>query len=218
MLLDHIRHVVPTIRRDYPEWHHGRERYALWYIEIQNPDLISYLNQVQDYFSEYLLLPNTRQFHITLFICGFLTTDQAKDQANFDDDFTQAQFQQQFQRLKSQLSQKIKLKIGGLNSFSSALYLKVIDTDSALAHIRAQCAQFSDEVAALSYCPHITVGLYNAAFPSQSILDKMVAFPARQFEIEISQIKFGYYKAQELQGPLHAIQSISLGDVCCNSY
>lgn len=214
VFLDHIRHVVPTIRRDYPEWHHGREQYALWYIEIQNPDLILYLNQVKAFFSEYLLLPNTRQFHITLFICGFLTTEQE----NFDDDFTQAQFQQQYQRLKSHQSQKIKLQIGGLNSFSSALYLEVIDTDLALEHIRTQCAQFSDEVAALSYCPHITVGLYKAAFPSQSILDKMAAFPARQFEIDVSQIKFGYYQAQELQGPLHALHSISLGDVCCNSY
>lgn len=214
VFLDHIRHVVPTIRRDYPEWHHGRVQYALWYIEIQNPDLILYLNQVQDYFSEYLLLPNTRQFHITLFICGFL----AHDQAIFDDDFTQLQFQEQYQCLKSHLPQKFKLKIGALNSFSSALYLEVIDTNLALEQIRANCAQFSDEVAALNYCPHITVGLYNAAYPSQSILDKMAAFPAQQFEIDITQIKFGYYHAQVLQGPLHTLQNISLGDVCCNSY
>ena len=214
VFLDHIRHVVPTIRRDYPEWHQGREQYALWYIEIDHPDLILYLNQVKDFFSEYLLLPNTRQFHITLFICGFLS----KDQINFDDDFTHAQFLQQYQCLKSHLSKKIKLQIGGLNSFSSALYLEVEDTDFALAHIRAQCAQFSDEAAALRYCPHITVGLYQAAFPSQSILDKMAEFPKRQFEIDISQIKFGYYQAQELQGPLHALESIPLGDVCCNSY
>ncbi|WP_228258666.1 2'-5' RNA ligase family protein [Acinetobacter sp. ANC 4910] len=214
MSLDHISHVVLTSRRDYPEWHHGREQYALWYIEIQNPDLILYLNQVQDYFSEYLLLPNTRQFHITLFICGFLT----EDKAILNDDFTQLQLQQQYQHLKSHLPQKFKLKIGALNSFSSALYLEVIDTDLALEHIRAQCAQFSDEIAALSYCPHITVGLYNAAYPSQSILDKMAAFPAEQFEIDVSQIKFGYYQAQVLQGPLYALQSISLGEVCCNSY
>ncbi len=214
VFLDHICHVVPTIHRDYPEWHHGREQYALWYIEIQNPDLILYLNQVQDYFSEYLLFPNTRQFHITLFICGFL----AQDQAIFDDDFTQQQFQQQYVQLKLSRPEKFKLKIGALNSFSSALYLDVLDSDLALEKIRAQCAQFSDEVAALSYCPHITVGLYNAAYPSQSILDKMAAFPAQQFEIDISQIKFGYYHAQVLQGPLHALQNILLGDVCCNSY
>ncbi len=37
--------VVPTEARDYPEWHLGRERYALWYIEVDDPVLISYLNK-----------------------------------------------------------------------------------------------------------------------------------------------------------------------------
>jgi 2'-5' RNA ligase len=204
--------VVPTQRRDYPEWHHGREHFALWYIELQDPNLILYLNQVRDYFSDFLLLPNKRQFHITLFVCGFL----AKEGVSRDDDFTFAQFQQQQAQLKLQQPSSFKLKIAQVNSFHSALFLEVQDPDGILSAIRTQCAQFSDEVAALTYCPHITLGLYNAAFPSQTILDKIASFKSQAFEIEITQLNFGYYQAQVLQGPLYSLQTVTLGEVCCN--
>ena len=46
--------VVPTEARDYPEWHLGRERYALWYIEVDDPVLISYLTQLREQFSDLL--------------------------------------------------------------------------------------------------------------------------------------------------------------------
>ncbi|MFX5374177.1 2'-5' RNA ligase family protein, partial [Acinetobacter baumannii] len=28
--------MVPTSMRDYPEWHLGRQNYALWYLEIND--------------------------------------------------------------------------------------------------------------------------------------------------------------------------------------
>jgi hypothetical protein len=57
--------VVPTEARDYPEWHLGRERYALWYIEVDDPVLISYLTKLREQFSDLLYQSNQRR----LFFC-----------------------------------------------------------------------------------------------------------------------------------------------------
>ena len=47
--------VVPTEDRDYPEWHLGREHYALWYIEVNDPVLVSYLTQLREQFQIYFI-------------------------------------------------------------------------------------------------------------------------------------------------------------------
>ena len=95
MFLQSDRLTIPTEKHDYPEWHKGREDYALWYVEIDHPKLLAYLNQLRQTFANYLYQPNTRQFHITLFICGFLTDQQSQ----FDDDFIIQKFQQQVKLL-----------------------------------------------------------------------------------------------------------------------
>jgi hypothetical protein len=72
VLLKPTRSWLTTIR-DYPEWHLGRQNYALWYLEINDQKLVHYLDVLRAHFSEFLLEPNHRQYHVTLFICGFLT-------------------------------------------------------------------------------------------------------------------------------------------------
>ena len=57
--------VVPTLNQDYPAWHLGREHYALWYLEILDPDLLAYLATLREHFSDILYTPNTRQFQTT---------------------------------------------------------------------------------------------------------------------------------------------------------
>ncbi|MFW1817767.1 2'-5' RNA ligase family protein, partial [Acinetobacter guillouiae] len=74
-------------------------------------------------FSTYLLHPNTRQFHLTLYICGFLTDDKKQ----FDDDFIQSKFQQQLKILSHNQLNSFKLTTGKINSFSSALFREIQD-------------------------------------------------------------------------------------------
>ena len=47
MLLQTSTQLVKTEIRDYPEWHHGRTDYALWYIEIDQPELVEYLDSIK---------------------------------------------------------------------------------------------------------------------------------------------------------------------------
>jgi len=90
-------YTVPTITRDYPEWHHGRQEYGLWYIEITDPEVVANLKNICESFRDLLLEPNQRQFHITLFICGFKMNDSV---ALYDDDFSAVQFRQQLRQLQ----------------------------------------------------------------------------------------------------------------------
>ncbi|OTG80376.1 2'-5' RNA ligase family protein [Acinetobacter sp. ANC 4648] len=206
MFLKPSQFVIPTQLNDYPDWHLGRQDYAIWYLEINDPELLEYLTQLRAYFSKFLFQPNTRQFHITLFICGFLTEKTPV----LNDDFSIEQLKQQIQLLIQENIQSFTLKIDKINSFESALYVEVLDHQNSLSKIRALLSKSQNEIAALSYCPHITLGLYPSAFNSDTIFAKIKAIQQQSFEISVNQLSFGCYKAKELQGPLYPYQQIYL--------
>lgn len=207
MLLQASTHLISTERRDYPEWHHGRSDFAVWYIEIDQAEVIQYLDHIKTKFSDLLIDSNQRQYHITLFVCGFLTLKSS----HYDDDFEIDTLKQQVQALNSLEIEPFELEITQLDSFSSALFLQVEDNNKILAKIRQQLAQYSDEIAALEYCPHITLGVYNDAWQSDLVLDRIQSIAIKPFKIQVKYLTFGYYKAQILQGLLYPYHQIRLG-------
>ncbi|MEG0482199.1 MAG: 2'-5' RNA ligase family protein [Acinetobacter sp.] len=207
MFLQPHQLTIPTETHNYPEWHKGREEYALWYIEIDQPELIAYLNQLRQQFSNYLLQPNIRQFHITLFICGFLKQDCAQ----LNDDFSQNQFQQQLAQLENTYFKTFKLSTGQIKSFESALFVEILDTENSLSKIRKLFSSCHQEIAALDYCSHITLGLYQAAFESEQIFEEISVIQKKTFEISINKLTFGFYKAKILQGELYPMHQYKLG-------
>ncbi|OTG67663.1 2'-5' RNA ligase family protein [Acinetobacter silvestris] len=206
MFLKSSQCVIPTQRHDYPEWHRGRQDYAVWYLEIHQPELLIYLNQLRVDFSAFLFQPNTRQFHITLFICGFLT-DQAPI---LNDDFSNEQFKQQLQLLVQENIQSFQLTVGKINSFDSALFVEVLDHHNSLSKIRNLLSKSQNEIAPLNYSPHITLGLYHSAFNSDAIFAKIASLQQQSFDISVDHLSFGCYKAKELQGPLYPHQQFYL--------
>lgn len=56
MFLNSSTSVIPTLTGDYPEWHCGREYYSLWYIHIEHPELLAYLDQLRSEFSDFYTL------------------------------------------------------------------------------------------------------------------------------------------------------------------
>lgn len=202
MFLQADQSVVPTLTHDYPEWHKGRDDFSLWYIEILDPELLDYLDQLRAHFSDLLYTPNQRQFHITLYICGFLTESKAQ----FDDDFSIDLFKQQSQLLSHAFNRMFKLKTVRINSFESALFVE-IENDALfnpLQQIRQLLSQTSTEIAALDYCPHITLGLYKDSIKSDVIFERIQRFEQQQFEFQVQQLTFGTYQAKVLQGQLTA--------------
>jgi len=208
--------LVPTPIQDYPEWHRGRQNYALWYLEINNQKLIDYLDRLRSHFSEFLLEPNTRQYHVTLFICGFLTQETIVH----SDDFGFSEYEQQIEILRKDSFDPLQLKIGFVDSFSSALFVQIQDHQNVLSQLRQRLGLVSNEIAALDYCPHITLGLYKKAYSSDLILQKISELPVQykhaEFELKVEHLTFGYYDAQTLQGKLYPYRHLFLGDSCCN--
>lgn len=208
--------MVPTSIRDYPEWHLGRQNYALWYLEINDQKIVDYLDALRAHFSEFLVEPNSRQYHITLFICGFLTHETRI----YSDDFSLSELEQQRKILRKENFPSFQLKIGSVDSFSSALFVQIQDTENILSQIRQKLGLVSNEIAALEYCPHITLGLYKKDYSSDLILHKISELPVQykhaEFDLKIEHLTFGYYQAQTLQGKLYPSQHLFLGDSCCN--
>lgn len=208
--------MVPTSIRDYPEWHLGRQNYALWYLEINDQKIVDYLDALRAHFSEFLVEPNSRQYHITLFICGFLTHETRI----YSDDFSLSELEQQREILRKENFSSFQLKIGSLDSFSSALFVQIQDTENILSQIRQKLGLVSNEIAALEYCPHITLGLYKKEYSSDLILRKISQLPVQykhaEFDLKVEHLTFGYYQAQTLQGKLYPSQHLFLGDSCCN--
>ncbi|EPF88009.1 hypothetical protein GCM10025882_29130 [Acinetobacter gyllenbergii] len=136
MLLQTDTQLIATAIRDYPEWHKGRSDYGLWYIEIDQPELIQYLDEIQAQFSDLLLPAQQRQYHITLFVCGFLQPTVKQ----YDDDFQIQQLQQQIKLIEALQLKPFELEITQIDSFSSALFLQIQDRQGVLAQIRQQFA------------------------------------------------------------------------------
>lgn len=195
-----------TRARDYPEWHHGRERYALWYIEIFDAELNQYLHKLRQHFSGLLYQPNHRQFHISLFICGF----PAQAPAQYDDDFVDAQLQQQCQDLRHAAAASFQLKTGSVRSFNSALFVEVHDLEQQLPRLRRILAASADEIAALKYCAHITLGVYQDTYTYAQVSRQIAAVEQQCFEFNVQQLCFGDYQAHQLQGRLELKRSVFL--------
>lgn len=207
MLLQTSTQLVKTEIRDYPEWHHGRTDYALWYIEIDQPALVEYLDAIKTHFSDFLLTSNQRQYHITLFVCGFINPHPSP----YNDDFSAEQFSQHIKSINALQLEPFELELTTIDSFSSALFIQIIDQQKILEKIRSQLALVSKEIAALQYCPHITIGLYNDAWSSDLVLERIKSFEAKRIKIQVNQLTFGYYKAQILQGLLYPYHQMVLG-------
>ncbi|WP_061874007.1 2'-5' RNA ligase family protein [Acinetobacter lactucae] len=208
--------MVPTPIRDYSEWHLGRQNYALWYLEINDQKIVDYLDALRAHFSEFLLEPNHRQYHITLFICGFLT----QEIKIYSDDFSFSEFEQHRQIFRKENFPSFQLRVRSIDSFTSALFVEVQDTENILSLMRQKLCIVSNEIAALDYCPHITLGLYKTDYSSDLILQKISELPVQykqaEFNLKVEHLTFGYYQAQTLQGKLYSYQHLFLGDSCCN--
>ena len=207
MFLALDRDVTPTLAQDYVEWHRGRSIYTLWYLTVDCPQLSTYAQALQQDFAPWLFAPNTRQLHITLYVCGFWQQEKC-----YNDDFVAEQLKLQKNRLDQLDLSPFSLQVHGLNSFESALFLHVHDQEGHLDKIRHALSGVHPEIAALDYCPHITLGLYAKACSGQEIWSLIKQMDTPSFELQVHGLHFGGYQAQVLQGPLHCIDYYRLGE------
>ena len=196
---------IPAEIRDFPEWHHGRETYAVWILPMEDEAIWETFEAAREHLDGYLLEPYRRQPHITLFVCGFLV-----DRPQYNDDFTHAQLQVQFRALEPANIAHFVIEIGGLNSFASAPFLEVHDPEGGIARLRDILSRGAPEFRTTPYTPHLTVGLYADAFPSEEVMKRLANFSRTPIRWEVNQVTLVTYKAQEFAGKLSYERRISL--------
>ena len=192
--------------RDYPEWHKGRSRYAIWMVPIDCAQVLGYMAEVIDQLAD-LLHPSRRQAHLTLYVCGF-----EQPAAVHDDDFTAARLQRQLTALAALRSAACSLEVGRPASFSSAAYLTVTDPGGHLAAWRHALAVGGTEVRFGPYVPHITLGLYRQAIGIEQLRQRLdrVVMPAG-LQLPVDRLEYATYSSADMFGPLRCRQAVWLG-------
>jgi len=204
-MLNQVQTTIPAEIRDYPEWHHGRETYAVWVLPLEDEVIQTRFKAAREHLSGYLLEPYRRQPHITLFVCGFLVK-----QPQYKDDFTPTQLQRQIQALQEARISPFHIEISGMNSFASAPFLEVSDPEGGIDHLRQTLSRGAREFRTAPYTPHLTVGLYSGTFPSERVAGRLADFPRNSIGLSVRQVVFTTYRAQEIAGQLTYKHEIAL--------
>ena len=199
------RETISSGTCDIPEWHHGREHYSVWLIELRSEEILKKFHAARDHLSEFLIQPYQRQPHITIFVCGFLA-----DTLHYDDDYSAEQFGRHAHLLKEAAVKPFSVEIGGLNSFASAPFLEVADLEGGLDRVRALFLTTGMEIARSTYMPHITVGLYSGAFRNAIVSEGIASFPKDPCKLTVDRITFASYRAREMAGTLTRRHEVAL--------
>ena len=189
---------IRNIQRDFPEWHLGRPHYLLWALDVDLEPVRERVAAAQNHLSTRLLAGYVRQPHITLFVCGFVA-----DVVAHGDDFTPAMLAAQQAALQALQIKPFTLQIGAIDSFDSAVFLRVDDPDQGLAPLRHALGQGTREIRQSTYVPHLTVGLYSGAFDKELVEGKLQSFASHTpIPLRVQRIHFARYEARVLGGPL----------------
>ncbi len=155
---------LATPQRNYPDWHQGRSRFCVWGILLTQDDVINELAHARQWLNPFLVQPYPRQAHITLSPCGFWRPEPACINSAQQDNYSEEILIDQLDRLNQLKLTSFTLRIGALNSFSSAAYLEVSDVEGNLALLRTCLPGFFEEIRTIDYTPHVTVGCYRDTF------------------------------------------------------
>jgi len=204
-MLHQRQETIPSIIRDYSEWHKGRRTYGVWLLDVSSGEVLRKVDSAKAHLSEYLLSPYLRGPHITIFVCGFLT-----DAPRLEDDYGREQFWVHSRALSERNIRPFSLEIGGLNSFASAPYLEVRDPEGGIERAREVLSASAREIERETFTPHITVGLYSGAFPSKDVVGRLSTFEFEPARLTLDRITFATYEAREIAGPLTHRYDVSL--------
>lgn len=180
-------------KREYPEWHKNRPRYYLWAIDSDTVLVNKRLQKYHSLFNDLILHPYERQAHITLAISGFLS-----EHIIHDDDITQTAITKQQATLHALKLAPFIVSIGGINSFSSAPFLEVMDPSKSLEIIRHALIDGRQDFRNTHYIPHVTLGIYNANHAVASIAAMIKDLKEEPIELTVNHIGLYSYDARDI--------------------
>lgn len=183
------------------DWHQGIPWYGFWAVLVDDIEWLAALRAAHQHLQAYLLPGYARQAHITISASGLLHPAY----------FSSPHYNQQKRRLKANKPSTFSVQAMHLDSFLSAPYLAIDDSDGHLLSLRSLlgCIKADDEP--LKYCPHITLGLYHRSIPCTDMIRQFQAFSLPQLpSLNVTEIAFCRYKTSQLQGPFEVMERFSL--------
>lgn len=184
--------------QDYSDWHRHRPYFGVWYVPIDE-NLTKSFEQIRLSLSDMLTKDYRRQFHLTVFVAGFLVSSVAAA-----DELDMMQVVRQAKTIADLSLQPFELPLLGLSSFWGSSYIAV-GHDDRLLRIRQSLALTQAEISPAAYCPHITLGFYNQAYDQDLIKQRFAQIDSDllNLTIPVKELVFGVYQAKDLQGRLY---------------
>ncbi|NDY91279.1 2'-5' RNA ligase family protein [Ideonella livida] len=192
---------------DPVDWRCGRQRYAVWLLPVESPEVLVRWRQLQAALQPWCW-PALRQPHITLQVCGFTDGDGSRA-----DDVSPVQLAHQWLALQRLRPRSFDLWVGGPDSFDAAAYLTVEDPGAALQALRPCLALPHGEFRTVPYRPHLTLGLYRQPWPRSSLAAwwrrwaQAACVPLR---LPVTRVLLAEYDARALGGRWWVRQSLRL--------
>jgi 2'-5' RNA ligase len=186
---------------DFYDWHCGIECYGFWALIIDNSEWLTVVNEAAIYLSPYVHKEYRRQPHVSI-IAGGLMSEQYYSPAIID---------KHKQILLNATMSSFSISLVGLDSFTSAPYLKIADDDGGLDRLRNQLLATASEDNVENYQPHITLGLYKGEFSTIALSETINAFNMTTVKPHVvTEVKFCSYQTNDIQGRITVLDNIEL--------
>lgn len=198
-------HTIQNLQRDFSVWHLDRPSFAFWALDVDCDAVRSQLLMAKQQLADFLIPCYSRQPHVTLGICGFLSA-----QPKYADDYGVDAFESDVRALRMAQFQPFEIEISQLNSFSSAPFYYVNDSAHSLTELH-NCLHRLKDHAHEKYVPHVTVGLYAQQIPTANVIERIDAFAEpKATRLLINKISLMRYTASEIGGELMTIVDFNL--------
>ncbi|HMT87522.1 MAG TPA: 2'-5' RNA ligase family protein [Arachnia sp.] len=184
--------------RDFAEWHNGRRHAAVWAFELDRPEVRDMLGQARRRLASLLLPRYERQPHVTVAFAGLIA----------DDDFSDERLDADLALLRGLLDGPVILRATGWDSFPMVPYLRVA---ADWPHVAREALTRSRPLAAESYQPHVTVGMYDAVVPICEPVRLLDGLPFGG-TWELTELSLLRFETADIAGPLEVVGRLSLSD------
>lgn len=197
----------PSVRRDFIEWHRGRQPYVFWALDVDSPSVAEGVAYYARLLGEDLLEGYRRQPHVTLDVCGFPSC-----QPVHDDEFGAALLARQLAALRRFRPEPFSIRIGEADSFLSAPYLTVFDPAGGIAALRRCLAMNGEHRLLGDYVPHVTIGLYARSLDFSAVRERLLAGGHGSLLFPVERLSLMSYAPADIGGALRCLADVGLAD------